>query len=103
MNYQEIYLPKLKAVGFKTVGGLPYYYEKEDIVIQVYTDSIFVERRNASNTEMLPVMAEHERFIRYNYRGIPASEIVSWICDDLSKLEIKAENYMLSNSLEVLG
>lgn len=102
MNYCETYLPKLNAAGFKPVGGLPCYYEKDDIVIQVYTDSIFVERRNTTNTEMLPVIAEHKRFVRYDYRGIPASIIVSWLCGDLNKLEMNAENYFLTKSIDTL-
>ena len=106
-SFQELYLPRLYEAGFRRAEHYPAnYYKKDDIIIQVYVDTILVERVNKfpppAEDQVISLISTQQRFIKYKYCHIPADIVVDWLCGDLQKIELNAENYMNERALETL-
>lgn len=106
-SFQELYLPRLYEAGFRRAEHYPAnYYKKDNIVIQVYIDTIFVERVNKfpppAEDQVISLISTQQCFIKYKYWNIPADIVVNYLCGDLQKIEMNVENYMLERALAVL-
>lgn len=94
----------LKSVGFVQEGD--YNFIKGDFVVEMYRNTVFVNRVFNSHEErksyQIPLISTDKGFASYKYKDIPPKKVVEWLCGDLTKLEMNVENYLLSKSLEVL-
>ena len=104
MKFQFIQRIKLLNAGFKQIDD--FNFVKENIDVEVYKHTILVKRMYNSHevggSYTLPLIATSNFFDGYMYTDIPFKKVIEWLCSDLNRLEMNAENYLLSKSLEVL-
>lgn len=107
MNADMLHRAQLKRAGFVQEGD--YNFVKDDFVVEMYHNTVFVNQvfneLNAFNEPRfyrIPLISTDKGFESYKYKDIPPKKVVDWLCSDLNRLEMNAENYLLSKSLEVL-
>ena len=108
MNFVDmLHRAQLKKAGFVEEGD--YNFIKGDFVVEMYHNMVFVNRVyneldafNAPRSYRISLISSDKGFESYKYRDIPPKKVIEWLCGDLTKLEMNAENYLLSKSFEVL-
>ena len=108
MNFVDmLHRAQLKKARFVEEGD--YNFIKGDFVVEMYHNTVFVNRVyneldafNAPRSYRISLISSDKGFESYKYRDIPPKKVIEWLCGDLTKLEMNAENYLLSKSLEVL-
>jgi hypothetical protein len=96
---------QLKNAGF--VQQDDYNFIKGDFFVAMYHNTIFVNKvlydeDNEPTRYISALISSDKGFESYKYRDIPVKKVVDWLCNDLTKFEMKVENYFLTKSLEAL-
>lgn len=107
MNADMLHRAQLKRAGFVQEGD--YNFIKGDFVVEMYHNTVFVNRVyneldafNAPRSYRIHFISTDKGFESYKYRDIPPKKVIEWLCGDLTKLEMNVETYLLSKSLDVL-
>lgn len=104
MNADMLHRAQLKRAGFVQEGD--YNFIKGDFIVEMYHNTVFVNQvfndHNERTSYRIPLISTDKGFESYKYRDIPPKKVIEWLCGDLTKLEMNAENYLLSKSLDVL-
>ena len=105
MNFVDmLHRAQLKNAGF--VQEDDYNFIKGDFIVEMYYDAVFVNRvfndHGERTSYRTALISSDKDFESYKYRDIPLNKVVEWLCNDLTKLEMNVENYLLSKSLEAL-
>lgn len=103
-NADMLHKVQLKSAGFVQEGD--YNFIKGDFVVEMYRNTIFVYQvfndYGERTSYRIPLISTNKGFESYKYKDIPLNKVVEWLCNDLTKLEMYVENYLLSKSLEAL-
>ena len=100
-----LHMEQLKNAGFVQVSD--YNFIKGDFFVEMYHNTIFVNKvlydnYNEPTRYRSALISSDKGFESYKFRDIPVKKVVEWLCDDLTKFEMKVENYFLMKSLESL-
>ena len=109
MNFVDrLHRAQLKKAGFVQEGD--WNFIKGDFVVEMYRNTVFVNQvfldltndHTERTSYRIPLISTNKGFESYKYKDIPLNKVVEWLCNDLTKLEMYVENYLLSKSLEAL-
>ena len=91
-------ISRLEKANFTWVSGT--LCMKHGIFVSIEPDMLFVEKVGSQN--QVSLACTKKWYGKYKYEDIPIPVLTDWLCGDLTKLEMKLENYANNRALEEL-